>query len=114
MKFLISLLINGLIIYAAAAVFSGISTVGYGHAVVAALLLAVVNTLVRPLLTLLTFPITILTLGLFLFVINGAMILLVSAILDGFNVDGLLWAILLSVVISGANLLIGGGGKEGN
>ncbi|PSR15415.1 MAG: hypothetical protein DA408_08575 [Bacteroidetes bacterium] len=108
MKFLISLLINGLIIYAAAAVFSGISTVGYWHAVVAALLLAIVNTLVRPLLTLLTFPVTVLTLGLFLFVINGAMILLVDAMLDSFNVDGLFSAILLSVIISVANLLIGG------
>lgn len=106
MQFFFSLLINGLIIYAAAAVFSGIYTDGYWQAVATALLLAIVNTLIRPLLTLLTLPITVLTLGLFLFVINGAMVLLVAAMLDGFNVDGLLWAIILSLIISVANLFI--------
>ena len=107
MQFLISLLVNGLIIYAAASVFSGITTAGYWQAVVAALLLAIVNTLVRPLLTLLTLPITILTLGLFLFVINGAVVVLVDAVLDGFDVDGLLWAIILSIILSIANLVLG-------
>ncbi len=103
MRFLIALLINGLVIYACAAVFSGIQVVGYGEAVVAALLLAVVNFLIRPVLVLLTLPITILTLGLFLLVINGAMVLLADWLLDGFNVNGLIWAIVLSIVLSIAN-----------
>lgn len=103
MRFLISLLINGLVIYASAAIFSGIQVAGYGEAVIAAFILAVVNFLVRPILTLLTLPITILTLGLFLLVINGSMVLLTDNLLDGFHVDGLLWAILLSILLSVAN-----------
>ncbi|MCB9315021.1 MAG: phage holin family protein [Lewinellaceae bacterium] len=103
MRFLIALLINGLVIYACAAVFSGIQVAGYGEAVIAALLLAVVNFLLRPALILLTLPITIITLGLFLLVINGAMVLLADWMLDGFNVAGLGWAILLSIVLSIAN-----------
>lgn len=112
MRFLTTLLINGLIIYASAAVFSGVHVAGYGEAVIAALLLGVVNFLIRPLLTLLTLPITILTLGLFLFVINGSMVLLVDALLDGFSVDGLFSAILLSIVLSVANFFVGRMAKE--
>lgn len=103
MRFLISLLLNGLIIFACSSIFSGIHVTGYGEAVIAALVLGVVNFFVRPILTLLTLPITILTLGLFLLVINGCMVLLADALLGGFAVDGLAWAIVLSLVLSVAN-----------
>ncbi len=66
----------------------------------AAVLLGVVNAVVRPVLVFLTFPITILTLGLFLLVINGLMIELVAHFLSGFHVDGLGTAILASLVVS--------------
>ena len=107
MRFLTALLINGLIIYTSAILFSGIHVAGYMEAVIAALLLSVVNFFIRPILTLLTLPITIVTLGLFLFVINGSMVLLVDSLLDGFRVDGLSWAILLSIVLTVANFFIG-------
>ncbi len=108
MRFIISLLLNGLIIYACAEFFSGIRVAGYQEAVIVALLLGVVNFFIRPILTILTLPITILTLGLFLFVINGVMILIVDALLDGFSVAGLTWAILLSVILGLANFMNGG------
>ena len=103
MRFLIHLLINGLVIFACASVFSGIYVVGYTEAVVAALILAIVNFYIRPILTFLTLPITILTLGLFLLFINGAMVLIADRLLDGFQVNNIWWAILLSVILSIAN-----------
>lgn len=112
MRFLISLLISGLIIYACASIFTGIQVTGYGEAVIAALVIGVVNFFIRPVITLLTLPITILTLGLFLLVINGAMVLIADWLLDGFNVDGLGWAILLSLFLALANFFNGGTGKD--
>jgi putative membrane protein len=68
--------------------------------IAAALLLGLVNAIVRPVLVILTFPITLLTLGLFLFVINGLMIELVAYFLKGFVVTGLWPAILAAIVVS--------------
>jgi putative membrane protein len=68
--------------------------------IAAALLLGIVNAIVRPILVILTLPITLLTLGLFLLVINGLMILLVSHFLPGFVVAGLGSAILASIIVS--------------
>ena len=68
--------------------------------IAAALLLGIVNAFVRPILVILTFPITLLTLGLFLLIINGLMIELVSYFLSGFVVDGLWPAILTALVVS--------------
>ena len=112
MRLIISLLLNGLVIYACAEIFSGIAVTSYGEAVLTAVVLGLVNFFIRPLITLLTIPITILTLGLFLLVINGAMVLLADALLDGFSVNGLGWAILLSVLLTGANFLINDRQKE--
>ncbi|MBU6342232.1 MAG: phage holin family protein [Bacteroidetes bacterium] len=108
MRLLISLLINGLVIYACSKVFSGIHVAGYEVAVIAALILGIVNFAIRPILVILTLPITILTLGLFLLVINGLMILLVDNLLNGFRVDSLMSAILLSLVLSLVNFMNGG------
>ena len=108
MKFLIALLVNGLLVYLASAILPGVYTAGYLEAIVAGLLLAIVNTFIKPILTFLTLPITILTLGLFLIVLNGAMVLLVDAVVAGFSVDGLLWAILFAIVLALFNLLFGG------
>lgn len=103
MKFLISLLINGLVIFACANIFSGISIAGYWEAVATALVLGVVNFLIRPFLTILTLPITIITLGLFLLFINGAMVLIADYLLSGFTVSNIWWAILLSIILSISN-----------
>ncbi len=108
MRFLIRLLVNGLLVYAASGLLSGVFVKGYIEAVIVAVLLTIVNSLVRPIITVLTLPITILTLGLFMLIINGAMVLLVDWFLDGFNVDGWFWAILFSIVLAIFNLFFGG------
>jgi putative membrane protein len=81
----------------------------------AAFLLGLVNAFVRPVVVFLTFPITLLTLGLFLFVVNGAMLMLVSALMPSFSIEGLGSAILAAIIVglTGwlANALIGSQGR---
>ena len=84
----------------ATTVVSGISVDGVGTLMIAALLLGVVNAIVRPLLIVLTLPITVVTLGLFLLVINAAMLGLVAWILPGLTIDGFFSAVLGSILIS--------------
>ncbi len=105
MRLIISIFIQGLLVYGIAAVLQGVLVADFTSAILVAIVLGVVNSLVKPLLTILTLPITILTLGLFLFIINGAMVLLVDYLLPGFAVDGLLRAIIFSLVFSIFNYL---------
>jgi len=78
----------------------GIALSGFFSALLVALFLGIINTLVRPLLILITLPITILTLGLFTFVINAVLVLLASKVVHGFEVKGFWWAMLFSIVLS--------------
>lgn len=71
-----------------------------GAALIAALVLGLVNAVIRPVLVLLTLPVTVLTLGLFIFVINGLMFFAVASILEGFHVAGFWWAVLAAIVYS--------------
>lgn len=73
---------------------------GFLSALVAAFLLGIVNVIVRPILVFLTFPLTLLTLGLFLLIINGLMLWLVSALVKGFHVSGFWGALFGSILIS--------------
>jgi putative membrane protein len=107
MKFLISILLNGLLVYFASWLLSGVHVSSFFIAIIAGLALGIVNLFIKPIITFLTLPITIITLGLFLFVINGAMVLFVDGLVIGFSVDGLTWAIIFSVVLAFLNLLIG-------
>lgn len=107
MNLLLRFLINALVLYGAGEVFSGIFVSSYMEALVAVLLLSIVNAVIKPILTILTLPVTILTLGLFLLVINGGMVLLVDWMLTGFEVAGWGWAILLSLILAIANLVLG-------
>lgn len=100
MNLLIYILINSFAVFVAAQILPGVSINNFITAVVVAVVLGVINTFLKPILVLLTLPITILTLGLFMFILNGILILLVSAIVPGFKVHSILWAILLSIVIS--------------
>ena len=79
---------------------SGVNIDGNRTLLFAALLLGLVNAVIRPLVVLLTLPITIITLGLFLFVINAAMFGLVAAMLDGFQVSGFFSALFGAVIVS--------------
>jgi putative membrane protein len=84
----------------AAYLLPGVAVSGVFTALVVAVVLGLANALIRPLLLLLTLPITILTLGLFTFVINALMILLVASIVPGFHVDGFWWALLFSIILT--------------
>ena len=98
--FLIRILISAAGLWIASALVPGLEIRGTGTLVVAALLLGIVNALVRPFVVLITLPLTILTLGLFLWVVNAAMLGLVAALLDGFAIRGFLPALLGSFVVS--------------
>jgi putative membrane protein len=79
---------------------SGIHIDSFWTALVLAIVLAILNAIVKPILIILTFPITIFTFGLFLFVINACIILLASKFVPGFGVDGFWWALLFSILLS--------------
>ncbi|HET9487191.1 MAG TPA: phage holin family protein [Chryseosolibacter sp.] len=105
MNWLIRLLLNGLAVVLTAYILPGVSVADYGTALLVALILAIVNVLVKPILVILTIPITIITLGLFLLVINAAIILFVENLVSGFTVDGFWWALLFSLILSIFNSL---------
>jgi putative membrane protein len=97
---IIRLLITAFGLWVASALVPGMRITGVGTLLWAAFLLGLVNAVVRPLVVLLTLPLTIISLGIFLLVVNGAMLGLVAALLDGFHLSGLLSAILGSVIVS--------------
>lgn len=78
----------------------GVTLNGYQSAIMLAVVLAFLNAIVKPILTVLTIPITIFSLGLFLLVINAVMILLAEKLVDGFRVNGFMTALIFSVVLS--------------
>jgi putative membrane protein len=84
----------------------GVSVASFGSAMVAALVLGLLNTLVRPLLVLLTLPVTVLSLGLFLFVINALMFWSAAGVLDGFKVTGFGAALVGSLMYSLCGMVI--------
>lgn len=90
----------------------GIDVSGVGAAIVTAIVIGIVNAIVKPLLTVLTIPITIITLGLFLLVINALMVLLVDYFVEGFTVDGFWWALIFSILLSIVNTIIGSVAKD--
>lgn len=100
MNFLIRLLITAAIAYILSKILSGIHINDFMTAFIFALVLATLNAIVRPLLILLTLPVTVLTLGLFLFVINACIILLAARLMNGIRVDGFWWALLFSIILS--------------
>lgn len=87
-------------------IYAGVNVAGLGTALIAALVLGLLNTLVRPLLVLLTFPVTLLTLGLFLFVINALMFWAAASVLAGFHVDGFGAALIGSLMYSACGIVI--------
>jgi len=88
MRLLLAWLINAVALFAVPYLMQSVQVDSAGAALIAALVLGLVNTLVRPVLVLLTLPVTLLTLGLFIFVINGLMFWAVAHLVDGFHVAG--------------------------
>lgn len=99
-RFLIQALVTALGLWLAAAIVPGVAFTDTTTLVLAAILLGVINAVVRPILVVLTFPITVLTLGLFLLVVNAAMIGLTSVLLAGFAVNGF-WPGIGAAIVTG-------------
>lgn len=100
MKFLLRIVITAVVAFGLSSVLPGIHIDTFWTAIVLSLVLAVLNYLLKPILIILTLPITILTFGFFLFIINAAIVLLASKFVDGFRVDGFWWALLFSLLLS--------------
>jgi putative membrane protein len=100
MNFVVRMLLTAVVAFALSAVLPGIHFQSFWTAVVLALVLAVLNFLLKPILIILTLPITILTFGLFLFVINAIIVLVAGEFVNGFRVDGFGWALLFSLLLS--------------
>jgi putative membrane protein len=96
----VNLIISTLAVLISAYILPGVKVDGFLTAIVVAVVLGIVNIFIKPILLLLTFPLTILSLGLFYFVINALMVLLVSMIVPGFKVSGFFWALIFSLVLS--------------
>jgi putative membrane protein len=113
--FFTRLIITALGLWAAATILPGFTIDGVGSLVVAALLLGFVNAVVRPIVFLLTLPLTIMTLGLFILVVNGISLALVAWFIPGVTVAGLLPATFASLIVSAtswfASTFVGGSGR---
>lgn len=106
MKWILKLLLTALAVLLLANILPGVDVTSYTYAIWVALVIGLLNIFVRPLLIFLTLPATIITLGLFLFVINACMILLASNFLDGFTVASFWWALLFSLLLSSLQSLL--------
>ena len=100
MNLITRLLINAFAVFVLAHFLNGVMVDGYVGALIVAVVLSILNLLVKPFLIILTLPITILTLGLFLLIINALIILLADKIIDGFAVNGIWTAVLFSILLS--------------
>lgn len=107
MNIFLSLLLNTLAVLVTSYILPGIHIASFWTALVVAVVLGVVNAVLRPILFVLTLPLNILTLGLFSFVIMGGLVYLVSAIVPGFTVDNFGWAILFAIIVSLINYIFG-------
>lgn len=105
MGLLFNWLASALIILISAYLLPGVHVENFWTALVVAVVLGILNLLVKPLIVVLTLPITLVTLGLFLVIINALLILLAGQIVPGFEVDGFWWAVLFSILISIINTL---------
>ena len=100
MKLIFKMLLTAIAVVILAQVLPGVHVDGYTSAIIVAIVLGLLRIFVRPLIILFTLPITIMTLGLFLFVINALMILLADKLIDGFAVAGFWYALLFSLLLS--------------
>jgi putative membrane protein len=100
LNLLIKLLVNGLAVLITSYLLPGVTISGMLGAVIVAAVLALLDAILKPIMIVLTLPVTVLSLGLFLLVINALVILLASRLVPGFTVDGFWWALLFSVILA--------------
>lgn len=106
MKLLVKWLLSAAALLAVAYLYSGVQVSSFGAALIAALVIGLFNMLLRPILVVLTLPVTVITLGLFLFCINALMFWSAAGVLDGFHVRGFGAALLGSLIYSAFGILI--------
>ena len=100
MRFILKTLISAFLVVILAKVLPGVGVDSYLTAVIVALVIAFLNFLVKPILIILTLPVTIVTFGLFLLIINAIIIILADKLVDGFMVKDIWWALLFSLLLS--------------
>lgn len=100
MVLLLLWILNAVALLVVAYILPGITVASFGSALIAALVLGLLNAVVKPLLILLTLPLTVVTLGLFLLVINALVFWLAGSVLRGFQVDGFWWAVIGAIIYS--------------
>jgi putative membrane protein len=106
MKLILNWLLSAAALLAVASLYSGVVVTSFTAALIAAAVLGLLNAIVRPVLVVLTLPVTVVTLGLFLFVINALMFWAASGLLGGFNVRGFVPALIGSLIYSVLQLAI--------
>ncbi len=106
MEWIIKIIANGLVILGLSRLLDGVKVNGFVSAIFAAVLFSLVNTFLRPALLFISFPINLLTLGLFTFVINALLVLLVSNLMKSFQVKNFWWALIFSICMSIASVLL--------
>lgn len=106
MSILINLILSAMAVFAAAYILPGVHVENFTAALIAALVIGIFNAILKPILLILTLPITIISLGLFTFVIQAFLILLADKVVPGFSVDNFLWALILSLVLAIINFFL--------
>lgn len=106
MKLIVKWLLSATALLAVASLYSGVEVQSFGAALVAALIIGLFNVFLRPVLIVLTLPVTLVTIGLFLFIINAVLFWAAASVLDGFQVQGFAAALLGSLIYSAFGLVI--------
>lgn len=100
MKLILRILLSALAVVLLSKILPGIGVDSYTTAILVAVVLSLLNFIVKPILVILTLPITIVTLGLFLLIVNAIIILLADSLITGFEVDSIWWALIFSLLLS--------------
>ncbi|MGB5437501.1 MAG: phage holin family protein [Maribacter sp.] len=100
MKLILRILLSAIAVVVLSKILPGVGVDTYMTAIIVAIVLSLLNFIVKPILVILTLPVTILTLGLFLLIINAIIILLADSLVTGFSVENIWWALLFSLLLS--------------
>jgi putative membrane protein len=100
MNYIIKILLTAIAVFVIANILPGVSIESYFTSIIVAVIIGLLDSLVKPILIILTIPITIITLGLFLFIINALIILIADYFISGFGVGNIIWAAIFSILVS--------------
>lgn len=106
MEILVNWIISAVAIFATSYLLPGVHLENFVTALVVAIVLGIINAFIKPVILILTLPITLLTLGLFTLVINALLVMLVGEVVPGFQIDGFIWALIFSILLSIINIFL--------